>query len=148
MRIRSIVFVLLAAVVATLGVQAPADAAGGVRITKVYFDSPGSDHGSNTSINAEYVTIKNNTSHTKSLTGWTLRDRHAFHVYTFATFSLKAGAKVRVHSGSGTDTAHNVYWSAGWYVWNNTGDRATLRKASGKRVDRCTFTSAGSFKIC
>lgn len=69
MRIRSIIFVLVAAVIATLGVQAPADAAAKVQIVKVYFDSPGADHGSNASVNAEWVRIKNNASHTKTLTG-------------------------------------------------------------------------------
>lgn len=148
MRIRSTVFVLFAALVATLGVQAPVDAAGGLRITKVYFDSPGSDTGSNLSLNAEYVTIKNFGAHARTLSGWTLRDRGGIHVFHFPRFRLAAGAKVRVHTGSGTNTAHNLYWNAGAYVWNNTGDSATLRKASGLLVDRCTFTGAGSFKIC
>jgi hypothetical protein len=148
MRLRSIAFVLLAAAVATLGVQAPANAAGRVKITKVYFDSPGSDTGSNTSLNAEFVTIKNNKSHTKTLSGWTLRDRGSIHVFVFPTFKLRAGEKVRVHTGSGTNTAHNLYWNAGNYVWNNTGDTAKLRKASGTLVDRCTFSGAGSVASC
>ena len=40
----------------TLGLPPPASAA--IRITKIYFDSPGADTGSNTSLNAEYVVIK------------------------------------------------------------------------------------------
>jgi hypothetical protein len=148
MRVRSIVFVLLGAVVATLGVQAPADAAGRVKITKVYFDSPGSDNRSKTSLNAEYVTIKNTKSHTKSLSRWTLRDRGGIHVFHFPTFKLAPGDKVRVHTGPGTNTAHNLYWNAGAYIWNNSGDTATLRKATGTLVDRCKFSGAGSYKIC
>ena len=148
MRIRSTIFVLLAAVVATLGVQAPAEAAGGVRITKVYFDSPGSDTGSNLSLNAEYVTIKNFGTRTRTVSGWTLRDRGSVHVFHFPTFRLAPGARVTIHTGTGAKTAHSLYWGMSWYVWNNTGDTATLRRASGTLVDRCTFTGAGSFKIC
>jgi hypothetical protein len=48
-----------------------------IRITKIYFDSPGDDTGSNTSLNAEYVVIKNTGTTRKALTGWTLRDAQA-----------------------------------------------------------------------
>jgi hypothetical protein len=54
-------------------VPAPADAAGGTTITKVYVNSPGKDTGSNKSLNAEYVKIKNTSSKGKSLKGWTIR---------------------------------------------------------------------------
>jgi hypothetical protein len=33
-----------------------------------------------------------------------------------------------------------VFQGRGWYVWNNTGDRATLRNASGLFRDRCTYS--------
>ena len=29
-----------------------------------------------------------------------------------------------------------------WYVWNNTGDTATLRDASGRLLDQCKFKGA------
>ena len=34
---------------------------------------------------------------------------------------------------------------SGWYIWNNTGDTAILRDASGRQLDKCTFpgTSQG-----
>jgi hypothetical protein len=41
---------------------------------KIYYDSPGSHDRSNASLNAEYVTIKNSSSSTLSLTGYTVRD--------------------------------------------------------------------------
>jgi hypothetical protein len=37
----------------------PAQALGAVKIHKIYFDSPGADNGSNTSLNAEYIVIRN-----------------------------------------------------------------------------------------
>jgi hypothetical protein len=113
----------------------------GAKITAIYFNSPGSDRGGNTSLNGEWVRIKNYTATRKTLTGWTLWDKQN-HRYTFPRFSIAAGASVRVHTGSGTNTASNLYWRNGGYVWNNTGDTAYLRNAAGTLRDTCTYTSA------
>lgn len=56
-------------------------AAGLLRIYKIYYDSPGSDTRSNTSLNAEYVQVKNSTSRGVSLKGWTVSDA-SNHRYT------------------------------------------------------------------
>ena len=45
-----------------------------MKIPQIYFDSPGSDNGSNKSLNAEWVKIKNVTHSHKTITGWPLRD--------------------------------------------------------------------------
>jgi len=113
----------------------------GARISAVYFDSPGADTGSNSSLNAEWVRITNVTSSAKSLTGWTLRDASS-HVYAFPSFSLPAGASVKVHTGSGSDTGSDLYWNAGYYIWNNSGDTAVLRNGGGTRVDSCAYSSS------
>ncbi|MCD9194231.1 lamin tail domain-containing protein [Streptomyces albireticuli] len=98
----------------------------------VQYDSPGKDTRSNASRNAEWVTIVNKTGRTLDLTGWTLSDaeRHTYRLH------LKLGAykAVRVHTGSGRDTATDVYWGSGNYVWNNDRDTATLRDARGRTV--------------
>src|SRR3954453_3824531 len=139
--------VIAATAVAALasGVLLAPDALGasssGARITAIYFDSPGADGGGNTSLNGEWVRIKNYTSTRKTLTGWTLRDKQN-HIYKFPTFNLAAGATVRIHTGSGTNTASNRYWRQSWYVWNNTSDTAYLRNAAGTLRDTCTYTSA------
>jgi hypothetical protein len=114
---------------------------GGVRITAIYFDSPGSDTGSNSSLNAEWVQLKNTTSTRKTLTGWTLHDASS-HVYPFPAFNLPAGSTVKVHTGSGSDTGHDLYWRSSGYIWNNSGDTATLRNAGGSVVDRCSYGSS------
>jgi hypothetical protein len=114
---------------------------GGIRIKAIYFDSPGSDLGSNSSLNAEWVKLKNITSTQKTLTGWTLRDTAA-HIYSFPTFRLAAGAYVKVHTGFGSNTAGNLYWRSSGYIWNNSGDIATLKNASGTTVSRCSYTSS------
>jgi hypothetical protein len=121
---------------------------GGVKITAIYFDSPGSDDGSNSSLNAEWVQLKNTTSTSKTLTSWSLHDA-ASHVYAFPTFNLAAGAYVKVHTGSDSNTAGNLYWHSPGYIWNNTGDTATLRNSAGTVVDSCSYSSSADPKaIC
>jgi hypothetical protein len=115
----------------------------GAVITAIYFDSPGADDGSNASLNAEWVRIKNTTNTAKTLTAWTLRDASS-HIYTFPRFTLAAGASVQIHTGSGANGANNLYWGSGSYIWNNSGDTAYLKNASGTTVDACSYTSAAA----
>jgi hypothetical protein len=143
---------LLTAVVAVLTVLAfapvqTAEAAPSVRLTRIYFDSPGSDTGSNKSLNAEWVRIKNFGATTRTLTGWTVRDTSG-HVYKLGTFKLKPGASVTLHTGSGTNTAANRYWRSSYYIWNNTGDTATLKNKAGTKIDACKYSGAGSAVYC
>jgi len=118
-----------------------------IRITKIYFDSPGADTGSNSSLNAEWIRLKNTGSRARSLSGWTIRDTSS-HVYRFGTYRLGAGLTVTVHTGSGSNTARNRYWRLDYYVWNNDGDRATLKNKAGTVIDRCRYSGAGDYKIC
>ncbi|MCI0686213.1 MAG: lamin tail domain-containing protein [Sporichthyaceae bacterium] len=112
-----------------------------IQIVLVFYNSPGSDNGSNSSLNSEYVTIKNTSSVARSMTGYTLRDR-AGHVYTFGTFTLGAGKSVTVHTGKGTNSSTHKYWGREAYVWNNTGDTAYLRNAFGTLRDSCTWSGS------
>ena len=127
----------------SLAVASPAEAANPtLHFSQAYFDSPGSDTGSNTSLNAEWVRVKNSSSTaTYTLTSWTIRDASA-HVYKFPTFHLKPGASVTLHTGKGTNTGSNLYWGRSGYIWNNTGDTATLKNSSGTTKDTCSWTSA------
>jgi hypothetical protein len=45
-----------------------------IRITKIYFDSPGADTGSNFSLNAEWIRLRNTSARSRLLTGWKIRD--------------------------------------------------------------------------
>jgi Lamin Tail Domain len=139
-RLLAVALLIIGGAVATTAPSATATTPG-IRITAIYFNSPGSDSGSNSSLNAEWVRIKNFTSHRKALTGWTLRDASA-HVYHFPTFHLAAGAAVKVHTGHGSNTAGNLYWRSSYYIWNNTGDTATLKNSAGTVIDRCSYSSA------
>lgn len=152
MRIRTTPTCLLTAIsatAATLALAAPAaEAAGSVHLAKIYYDSPGTDRGSDASLNAEWVTITNSTSRAVSLKGWTLTDA-ANHKYTFGSYSLGAGKTVKVHTGPGTDTKSDRYQNRGWYVWNNDKDTATLRKSGGAKAGACAYNSTRSdYKNC
>ncbi|MEW2546389.1 lamin tail domain-containing protein [Streptomyces sp. NPDC047002] len=131
--------VSVAAGVALLPAQAQA-AAGSVHLYKIYYDSPGADHGSNASLNAEYVQIRNTTSASVSLKGWTLTDASR-HTYTFGAYTLGKGKTVTVHTGKGTNTAANRYQGRAAYVWNNDKDTATLKKSTGAKADTCSYNS-------
>ncbi|WP_062460886.1 lamin tail domain-containing protein [Demequina soli] len=124
-----------------------ADAAPAIQFSYVQYNSPGSDRGGNTSLNGEYITIKNRSTVAKSLKGWTVRDV-ANHVYRFGSFTLKPGASVTLYTGKGTNTASKRYWGQSWYIWNNDGDTAILKNASGTRIDTCSWGSSGSAKRC
>src|SRR5690349_4857523 len=76
-----------AAAVTALGVMAaPAEAASAVQIYRVYFDSPGKDTRSNTSLNAEWVQLFNTSKTSRQLKGMKLRDRTGY-TYTFGSFT-------------------------------------------------------------
>jgi hypothetical protein len=136
------------AAVTALAIAAPAEAAAPrVEITKVFYDSPGTDRGSNDSLNHEWVRLTNRRSYTINLRGWTLRDK-ANHIYTFRNdFNLQAGANVYIHTGQGTSTSVHRYWGRGSYVWNNTGDKAYLRAPGGTLVDACSWAMATAIPI-
>src|SRR3954452_8678872 len=138
MRLAHLSAVAVGAALAVAVLPSTADAGSAVRLGTVQYDSPGSDTGSNQSLNAEGGTITNEAATKRTLTGWTLRDAQS-HVYRFPAFSLAPGASVRVHTGRGSNTAHTLYWGSGSYIWNNTGDKATLKNGAGTVLDTCSW---------
>ena len=64
-----------------------------VVIRKIWYNSPGSDTGSNASLNHEWVKLHNRTGFPVTMTGWTLRDAKN-HVFTFGDVHA-AGAFLR-----------------------------------------------------
>lgn len=139
----------MVAVIMVGTLTSPAQAAGVIQFRKFYYNSPGSDTGSNYSLNAEYFTLKNTGSSTRDISGWKVRDK-AGYTYVFPAGSkVAAGNSVKVHTGKGTDTSYHRYWNRSWYVWNNTGDAGTVRNRSGTLSDSCSWSSNGSgYKNC
>ncbi|WP_374928127.1 lamin tail domain-containing protein [Kytococcus sedentarius] len=118
-----------------------------VMISQIVYDSFGAtkDDYSNRSLNAEYVVLKNTTSRTQTVTGWTLRDKTGF-TYRLPATTIPAKGSIRIFTGKGTNTnakgsttPGKRYWGKTSYVWNNTGDTATLRNKAGKSMDSCTY---------
>ncbi|GAA0447002.1 hypothetical protein Ade02nite_85550 [Paractinoplanes deccanensis] len=138
-------FLVAASVAASLlgiAVATPAQAAEApVYFSRIYYDSPGSDTRSNASLNAEWFRLTNSTKKSIQLKNFTVRDA-ANHVYKFGAYTLAPGKSVTVHTGKGTagkPSAQDRYWGSGNYIWNNTGDTATLRNPSGKIINSCKF---------
>jgi hypothetical protein len=147
---RKLVMAAVSVVVAALlgaVVAAPAEAAGGVIIYRAYYNSPGTDNGSNGNLNAEYILLKNTAKVAMVVTGWTLRDK-ANHVYKFPTTRINPGKYLYVRTGKGTNNASTRYWNKTWYIWNNTGDTAYLRGPAGGLRDSCTWGRTGSWRNC
>ena len=144
----ALVAALLLAVMTVLAGPAQA-ATPAVKIAKIYYDSPGTDTGSNSSLNAEYITLQNTTTTARTITGWTIRDAST-HVYTFPTTTIAANSTITLRSGSGTNSTTTRYWQRAWYVWNNTGsEKAELRTSTGTIVHSCSYTGTSiSYKIC
>ncbi|MFI5931688.1 lamin tail domain-containing protein [Actinoplanes sp. NPDC051494] len=129
----------------------PSVAKGAVQFSKIQYNSPGADTGSNASLNTEWVRLTNKTKATIDLKGWTVRDAGG-HTYTFGTtYRLGAGKYMYVHTGKGTNgkpDAKHRYWNRTAYVWNNGGDTATLRTPAGKAIDSCTWGHGSGVTYC
>ncbi|WP_435860671.1 lamin tail domain-containing protein [Streptomyces spiralis] len=134
----------LSAAAITAAIAVPASAADhranrpSVEISRVQYDSPGRDNRSIRSLNAEWVEITNNTRRSVNLDGWTLSDRDG-HTYTFYHYRLDGRSTVRVHTGIGRDSRHDLYQDRRNYVWNNTSDTATLRNDHHRFVDSVSW---------
>jgi hypothetical protein len=133
------------------GTALPAQAAAKpakVRIYKVYYDSPGTDRGSNHSLNAEWVALKNYGGRSANLYLYSVHDR-SNHIYRFPHVWLKPGHRIYVHTGSGTNNGTHVYQHRAWYVWNNTSDGVTLRTRYGTKTDTCSWSHRGrGYRYC
>lgn len=143
MRRTSVLLVSLALAGASALAAAPAEAASALQFGKINYNAPGTDTSSNTSVNGEWAVIKNTSSSTKCLTGWTVKDA-AGYVYTFGSFCLGGYHAVTLYTGKGTNSSTRRYWGRSWHVWNNTGDKAYLRNSAGTLMDSCSWSSAGA----
>ena len=130
------------------GTPTPGPAVGSVQFTRIQYNSPGVDSGSNASLNGEWAKLTNKTKATIDLKGWIVRDASA-HVYTFSsTFRLGAGKSVVVRTGKGSNSSTVRFWGSRSYIWNNGGDTATLRTAAGKTIDACKWTTGNGATNC
>ena len=143
-------------VVLVVGMAAPASAA--IKILRLHFDPPGADDGSNASLNQEYIVIKNTGDTKRSITGWRLHDAGRDHVYVFGQTPLEPKECAVLRTGPGGDGRslggipkcvgqRDRHWDLDNYVWNNDGDRATLKNRPGDIVDRCAYTASADSPV-
>ena len=67
-----------------------------MQISEIFYNSPGPDHGSNASLNAEWVLLHNTSGSRITMTGWTLRDGGQKHTFTFGTYTIDAHGFVKI----------------------------------------------------
>jgi hypothetical protein len=83
----------------------------------------------------------------RKLAGWTLRDEQG-HVYTFPRTRVGPGHSFTVHTGKETDYRHQRVLGEDWYVWNNSGDTATLQNRTRAVVDSCSWGNGDGTTTC
>ncbi len=108
-------------------------AMGSVYISAINFDAPGNDH---QNLNGEWVKIANSGPDPVTMTGWRLSDEGNKHVYRFPSFTISPGSSVTVYTGSGRNTATDLYMGFSQAVWNNDGDTATLIDTAGNIISQ------------
>ena len=86
----------------------------------------------------EHVCVQNHDTIAADLSNWSIQDLIG-HTYTFPEFALNPGMHMRIHTGSGANTATDLYWGRGNAVWNNTGDTVYLYDDAGSLVDVYTY---------
>jgi len=106
-----------------------------IHIINFHFNAAGND---NYNLNDEYVTFRNKCSYSIDMSGWTIKDETASHIYTIPSFVLEGGATFTLYTGTGTNTDSALYWgrTSGNYaaIWNNDGDTLFLRDSDGNLV--------------
>ncbi|MFE3607328.1 lamin tail domain-containing protein [Streptomyces goshikiensis] len=84
-------------------------------------------------LNREWVEVKNTGRHAVNLRGYTLTDEQG-NRYRFPDFRLDGRSSVKVHTGQGRDTRHDLYQDRRRQVWDDS-DTATLRDDRGNIID-------------
>lgn len=140
----------LALVACVLGVVAPflqadpALAASPIKITKIHYGQTG------TNLNTEYIVFKNKSSSAVQMKGWKIISAPSTdnQFYVFPKTKVPAGHTITLYTGKGTNTSTKRYWNATTPKWNNDGDKAILKNASGTTVDKCQYAGGGTTAYC
>ncbi|MGQ3328232.1 lamin tail domain-containing protein [Halorubrum sp. FL23] len=104
---------------------------GTLAVATINADAAGDD-GEN--LNDEYVVFENAGTETLDLSGWAVEDEAGKRYVVPHGVTLAPDETLTLRTGSGTDSAHELYWGAGSPVWNNGGDTVTVTNATGDRV--------------
>jgi micrococcal nuclease len=112
----------------------------GLAVGRTHADTEGNDH---ENLNDEYVALRNTRGETLDLSGWAISDGGG-HTYRVPSgVMLGGGEMLTLYTGSGPDSESELYLGADGAVWNNDGDTAVIRNASGHVVVRTEFRADG-----
>ena len=100
-------------------------------VAEVHADAEGNDHENE---NDEYVVFENTGEDALDISGWTVADE-ADHTYRVSEgTTVAAGATVTLYTGSGDDSASELYWGSDSAIWNNGGDTIIVTTDDGQTV--------------
>jgi hypothetical protein len=120
--------------------------ASAIRVSRIYYNSPGPDTATDKSLNAEFVRLKNTSRTVWQLRGWSISDT-AGHVYRFGGLRLRPGGSVTIHTGRGRDTRQDRYWNRRGYVWDNTRGLVRVHTARGSLADQCRYDNSRASQL-
>jgi micrococcal nuclease len=120
---------------------------GPLKITTLHADAQGDDR---QNLNGEYVRICNIAPRDVDLRGFSLIDRQG-HRYLFARGLLRPGYTALLLTGAGKDIVTGAdqllfYWGSSYPIWNNKGDKASLRDPQGQVIDTVVYRGAGGIR--
>jgi hypothetical protein len=105
-------------------------------ITGIHADAAGDDRRNR---NGEYALVRNTGAAAINLASWKLDAGDRSQRFTLASYPLKKGATVRIHTGHGTTKPGHLYLGSGRPIWNNDGDTATLIDPHNIAVSRYRY---------
>ncbi|RLM48096.1 MBL fold metallo-hydrolase [Haloarcula sp. Atlit-47R] len=104
---------------------------GDLVVDRIRADAAGDDRDN---LNDEYVVFRNAGAAPLSIGGWTVADESG-RTYAFPEgVTLGPDETVTLHTGSGTDTATDLYWGSERPIWNNGGDTVTVTDVDNETV--------------
>ena len=110
---------MIASAILAVGISPASAGRHPVRFVSIQADSPGTDDGSNASLNEEFIVLKNYSDHAVRMGGKYLFEMGTKEYDFPSDFTLQPGSKVRVHTGKGTNARHDLYWGRTKYAYPN-----------------------------
>jgi len=82
-------------------------------------------------LNDEWIEIVNVAGTAVDLAGWSVADETTSNRFELPAQSLAPGATLRIHTGSGADTATDAYLDQREPVWSNSGETVLVADPAG-----------------
>ena len=83
---------------------------------------------------------------TRDMNVWTTA-RSAW-LQTHRPLTLDPGEVISLLTGDGDDQPTRFYWGSATPIWDNRGERATLRDPAGDVIDHCTYDGGVTSEAC